>query len=233
LTALVWIAGPFCGAFIQPVVGYFSDKSRLSLGQRRPYIIFGAVSTIFSILLLAWTENNVRWFVDVTHLEVEKEAVADIVIGQAVFWIYVLNISIQPLQIGLRALVIENCPSDQQAQANVWASLMTGAGNIFGYLVGFAPLPAILEGLVQTRFQGLCIIASIALTMTVPITCCFVHERNPETLLLPTGKKSGLGTIASRLLRTFRTMPFRIRKVLQIQFFAWMGWFPYLFYATT
>lgn len=214
-------------------MGYLSDRSRFSWGQRRPFIVVGAVSTIFSIWLLAWTESGIKWVVHVCRLEVQKEVIENFVIAFAIFWIYALNISIQPLQVGLRALVIENCPSHQQAQASALASLMTGVGNIFGCLVGFAPLPGFIDSLCQTQFQGLCIIASFAVATTVSITCCFIHERSPETLLLPYGRHSGIMIIARRLLQTFRTMPLKIRRVFRIQFFAWMGWFPYLFYATT
>ncbi|KAF8859876.1 hypothetical protein BDZ45DRAFT_713925 [Acephala macrosclerotiorum] len=233
LTALVWIAGPFCGAFVQPIVGYISDRSRISWGQRRPFIIVGAASTVFSILMLGWSESSIEWVVLVCHLDIEKDAVASIVIAFAVFWIYVLNISIQPLQVGLRALVVENCPSHQQAQANAWASFMTGAGNILGYLVGFSPLPGFIDSLCQTQFQGLCLLASFAVATTAPITCCFIHERSPELFLLPSGRNTGVLVTARRLFQTFRTKPLKIRRVLRIQFLAWIGWFPYLFYATT
>jgi solute carrier family 45 protein 1/2/4 len=227
LTALIWIAGPFCGAFVQPVVGYLSDMSRPAWGQRRPIIVIGAVSTILSLWMLAWTESGTKWLVHACRLEVRKEVMANIVIAFAIFWIYALNVSIQPLQVGLRALVVENCPTHQQAQASAWASLMTGGGNIFGYLVGFTPLPEIAKQLCLTQFQWLCIVASLALAIMALITCCFIHERSSEALLLPPVR--GLG----QLLRTFRTTPPKIRRVFQIQIFAWMAWFPYLFYATT
>ncbi|KUJ12457.1 uncharacterized protein LY89DRAFT_592608 [Mollisia scopiformis] len=227
LTALVWIAGPFCGAFVQPIVGYLSDMSRYSWGQRRPFIVIGAVSTIFSLWMLAWTESGIKWVVQTCHLEVRKEITANVVIAFAVFWIYALNVSIQPLQVGLRALVVENCPTHQQAQASAWASLITGGGNIFGYLVGFTPLPEIAKQLYLTHFQWLGIIASLAVAITVSITCSFVHERSSEALLLPSVRGP------QQFLRTFRTMPLKIRRVFHIQIFAWMAWFPYLFYATS
>lgn len=92
-----------------------------------------------------------------------------IVIDFAIFWIYALNVSIQPLQVSLWALVVEKCPTHQQAQASAWASPMAGGGNTFGYLVGFTPLPEIAKQFCLTRFQWLCIIASF--TKRAPKRC--------------------------------------------------------------
>jgi solute carrier family 45 protein 1/2/4 len=214
-------------------VGYLSDRSRFSWGQRKPFIAIGAVNTVVSILMLGWTEKTIYWLVDLLDLEVQQDDLSKVEISFAIFWIFVLNISIQPLQVGLRALAIENCPAHQQAQASAWASRMTGLGNIIGYLVGFAPLPDGIKSMCTTQFQGLCVLASLALATTIPITCVFVREQDPEATFLNSIPRSGAVAMTRRLLRTFKTMPVKIRHVCQIQFFAWMGWFPFLFYATT
>lgn len=232
LTALVWIAGPFCGAFVQPLVGYFSDRSRNSWGQRRPFIVVGTISTIFSILMLAWTESTIGQFVVAFDLQIQQTNITVTAISLAVFWILALNISIQPLQVGLRALVVDNCPSQQQAQVNAWASLMTGLGNIVGNLLGFTPLPDILGYICRTRFQGLCIIASLAVAVTVPITCYFIVEQNPETMLLRGNEKVRPTEMLRQFREVFQHLPYKVRVVFKTQFFAWLGWFPYLFYAT-
>jgi solute carrier family 45, member 1/2/4 len=115
--------------------GYLSDRSRAPWGRRRPVIVIGAVSTTFSILLLGCVEETVCWLVDLWNLEIQQDHLSKVVIALAVFWIYVLNISIQPFKVGLGSLAIENCPAHQQAQASAWASRMTGFGNIIGYTV--------------------------------------------------------------------------------------------------
>ena len=42
---LLWIAGPVTGLLIQPVIGYFSDRTWGPLGRRRPYFLVGAILT--------------------------------------------------------------------------------------------------------------------------------------------------------------------------------------------
>lgn len=40
---VLWIAAPVTGLLIQPIVGYFSDRTWNRLGRRRPYFLGGAI----------------------------------------------------------------------------------------------------------------------------------------------------------------------------------------------
>ena len=40
--AILWIAAPLTGLLVQPLVGYFSDRTWGPLGRRRPYFLVGA-----------------------------------------------------------------------------------------------------------------------------------------------------------------------------------------------
>ncbi|KAM4054794.1 MFS/sugar transport protein [Hirsutella rhossiliensis] len=93
--------------------------------------------------------------------------------------------------------------------ANSMASRFTGVGNIIGYMAGYANLPAHLWFLGNTQFKILCAIASVALALTVALSTSIVHERDPRT--------DGL----------------RTRRVCQVQFCAWVGFFPLLFYTSS
>ena len=39
---LLWLAGPITGLFVQPLVGYYSDRTWTRFGRRRPYFLVGA-----------------------------------------------------------------------------------------------------------------------------------------------------------------------------------------------
>ena len=43
LYGLIWLAGPFTGMVVQPLVGAMSDKTVSPFGRRRPYLLGGAV----------------------------------------------------------------------------------------------------------------------------------------------------------------------------------------------
>jgi maltose/moltooligosaccharide transporter len=38
-----WLAAPLTGMIIQPIIGYYSDRTWTSLGRRRPYFLGGAI----------------------------------------------------------------------------------------------------------------------------------------------------------------------------------------------
>src|SRR5260221_4285136 len=39
---ILWIAAPVTGLIVQPIIGYFSDRTWNRLGRRRPYFLGGA-----------------------------------------------------------------------------------------------------------------------------------------------------------------------------------------------
>ena len=232
LTALVWIAAPISGVLIQPLMGIISDRSRSRWGRRKPFIIGGAFGVIVSMLALGWTRNLIYASAKILGGDPESDTTRTLVILIAVFWIYSLNCCVQPLQGCLRALIVENCPAYQQSQASAWASRMTGIGNIVGYFSGFTALPALLTWTELTQFQCLCMIASLSLIITISVTCTSVTEKSPPTLI-PKSEARGVIVMWRDLTSIYRRMPSKIRKVCHIQFCSWMGWFPFLFYATT
>lgn len=127
---------------------------------------------------------------------------------------------------------MDNAPTHQQEDANAWAGRLTGFGNILGYLSGYVNLPKLTGGAFgDTQFKVLCVIASFALTSTVVISCLSIHERVDRS---PTSEKTtGVVSFFRQIFRSVRRLPPQIRKVCEVQFFAWIGWFPFLFYTTT
>ena len=48
---LIWLAGPFTGMVVQPIVGRLSDKTTSPFGRRRPYLLGGAILASIALLL--------------------------------------------------------------------------------------------------------------------------------------------------------------------------------------
>ena len=57
----LWIAAPFSGLLVQPIVGYLSDRTWTRLGRRRPYFLIGAVLT--TLALLCMPNSPMLWIV--------------------------------------------------------------------------------------------------------------------------------------------------------------------------
>lgn len=113
------------------------------------------------------------------------------------------------------------------------ASRITGVGNIVGYIAGYIDLPHVMWWLGDTQFKGLCAIASVALGSTVLVSM-FIKERDPR-LDAPEGKPKKLGVLSFfvKLFASIKRLPPQTKKVCIVQFCAWIGFFPMLFYTSS
>ncbi|QKX63215.1 uncharacterized protein TRUGW13939_10384 [Talaromyces rugulosus] len=76
-----------------------------------------------------------------------------------------MNISLQPVQAGLRELTVDHYPDRQQAEAGTFTSCIILIGSLIGYGAGFPkiPIPSV-HGLIENiQFKGLCLIAFLSL----------------------------------------------------------------------
>ena len=137
------------------------------------------------------------------------------------------------VQAGIRAFMVDNAPMHQQEDANAWAGRITGAGNVLGYLSGYVNLPKIMPFFGNTQFKVLCVIACLALGGTVLISCLYIRERDPRLEGPPTLETGGVLAFFRQVFESMKRLPPQIRKVCEVQFFNWIGWFPFLFYITT
>ncbi|OJD09633.1 hypothetical protein AJ78_09003 [Emergomyces pasteurianus Ep9510] len=233
LLAFVWIAGPLTGTLVQPYVGIRSDNCRISWGKRKPFMIGGGIATIISLLALAWTREIVGGFLGIFGVTFRSTGVKVTSIVVATILMYCLDFAINTVQAAIRAFIVDNAPAHQQESANAWASRLTGIGNILGYISGYLDLPKILPFFGKTQFQVLCMIASLSLGLTLLISCLSIKERDPRLEGPPSSDNPGVVAFFKQVFQSVRSLPPQIRKVCEVQLFAWVGWFPFLFYSTT
>lgn len=233
LLALVWIAGPLSGTLVQPYVGIKSDRCRSRFGRRRPFMVGGAIATVISLLALAWTRELIGGILGIFGVPNDSQATATTSIVFAVTMIYVLDFSINVIQAGVRAFIVDNAPTHQQDTANAWAARLSGVGNIVGYLFGYVDLPKYFGFIGDTQFKVLCVFACVVLLGTLTISCIAVQERDPRLDGEPEVQQGGVLSFFRDLFHSMRNLPDQIKRVCEVQFFAWIGWFPFLFYITT
>ncbi|KAF2648521.1 MFS general substrate transporter [Lophiostoma macrostomum CBS 122681] len=234
LTALTWMAGPLCGIFGQPIFGVLSDNHAGKYGRRRPFILLGAVCVMLSVVCLASIAPLASAISTIFAL---SESAHDTLVALlALATILALNLSIQPLQMGMRALIVDLFPQTRQSRANTWASYWVGCGNIVGYSSGLVTLPQMLRLRSWTQFQCLCLVACLALCVTVGIGCAVVKEKRMCKSSSSWRRREGSVGVAGiyrRLRGTYANMSSRTRSVCTVQFFSWMAWFPFLYYGST
>lgn len=66
---LLWLAGPITGLLVQPLVGYYSDRTWTRFGRRRPYFLTGALLAATALVampnaLTLWTAACMLWILD-------------------------------------------------------------------------------------------------------------------------------------------------------------------------
>ncbi|KAF9110165.1 hypothetical protein BGX27_006707 [Mortierella sp. AM989] len=229
LMSLVWLAGPLSGLVMQPVVGVLSDRCSSRLGRRRPFLIAGVTAVVVSFLCLGWCREIIRGIFGADYSNLEN-----VTIMMAVGSIYILDFAINCVQASCRTLIVDSLPSSQQEAAASWASRLMGIGGIFGYFMGNVNLPQLIPAFGDTQVKGLCLIACLFLILTVGMTCIAVTER--VMINAPKTSESSVSEFLQgfrTVLRAIRYLPTRIQHLCNVQFFAWMGWFPFLFYSST
>ena len=137
------------------------------------------------------------------------------------------------VQAAIRAFIVDNAPTHQQEDASAWAGRITGFGSILGYLSGYVDLPRHIPFFGNTQFKVLCIIASISLGITVATSCSYIKERDPRLDASTRNNKLGVISTFRSISSSLVRLPLQTRMVCEVQFFSWMGWFPFLFYITT
>jgi maltose/moltooligosaccharide transporter len=105
---ILWIAAPVTGLVVQPIVGYFSDRTWNRLGRRRPYFLGGAI--LASLALLAMPNSPALW------------------VAAGVLWLMdaSINISMEPF----RAFVGDNLTSNQRTTGFAMQSFLIGTGAV-------------------------------------------------------------------------------------------------------
>ncbi len=107
--ALFWLAAPITGLIIQPIIGFYSDRTwHKTWGRRRPYFAVGALLASFALVMMPnsaalWMAVSVLWIMDAS-----------------------INISMEPF----RAFVGDMLPPAQRTTGFAMQSFFIGIGAI-------------------------------------------------------------------------------------------------------
>ncbi|WP_121968053.1 MFS transporter [Leptolyngbya sp. BC1307] len=205
---VLWLAAPMSGLIIQPVVGYLSDRTRSSLGRRRPYFLVGALFSSVALLVMPnapslWIAAGALWLLDASA-----------------------NISMTPF----RSFVSDLVPKHQRTRAFSMQGVATGSGAVLAsalpWLVArFVPpqLGEVIPQSVKISFYiGAAAFLGAVLWTVISASKPFFPPDEVETL--------EEGNLVADIWQAMRTMPPLMRQLAWVQCFSWLGMFCVFLY---
>ncbi len=204
---LLWLAAPVTGLLVQPLVGYFSDRTWCRLGRRRPYFLGGA---IFSVLALIFMPQASAVWMAVISLWVLDTSV---------------NVSMEPF----RAFVGDILPESQRKTGYAMQSVMIGAGAVIAsslpyILTQFGVSTQAAPGTIPPSVRYSFYIGSAVLLIAILTTIKTTPEYPPADMeAFKAMKKEPFNPLKSikEMGSAFITMPVTMRRLAVVQFFTW------------
>ncbi|WP_342329466.1 MFS transporter [Pedobacter sp. FW305-3-2-15-E-R2A2] len=222
--SLFWLAAPLTGMIVQPIIGYYSDRTWNRFGRRRPYFLIGAVLTALALILMP-------------NSAVMASLLPPIIIGAGMLMIMdaSINVAMEPF----RALVGDKLPEEQRSFGFSVQTFLIGAGAIAG-----SWLPYILSeylGVSKVAAQGHIpnnviysfYVGAAVLVFTILWTVITTKEYPPEEMERYHGESSeGENKGIMSIFTDFSKMPLTMKQLGLVQFFSWFALFSMWVFTT-
>ena len=220
-----WIVAPLTGLIIQPIIGYYSDRTWTKLGRRRPYFLAGALMASVGLVLMP----NADMFT--AFLPALWVGAGMLMIMDASF-----NVAMEPF----RALVADILPSDQRTLGFSIQTVLIGIGAVVGswlpYVLTnwFGVMNDAKVGEVPMNLLLSFVIGAAVLVISILVTVIGTKEYSPEEMALINADEEVQEQESSLLdiFSDFKKMPLTMRQLSLVQFFSWFGLFGLWVFAT-
>lgn len=218
---LFWIAAPFTGMIVQPIIGYLSDRTwHPRWGRRRPYFFTGAVLATIALFIMPnssvlWVAVGTLWMMDAS-----------------------INISMEPF----RAFVGDKLPSEQRTTGFAMQTFFIGIGAVVAsqlpyiftnfFHISNEAAPGIIPDSVKYSFY----IGGTVFLSAVLWTVFTTNEFPPESIETFEEEKfrtRGLVKGLKEILAGFGKMPQTMAQLAIVQFFSWLALFSMWIYTTS
>ncbi len=207
---ILWIAAPLTGLIVQPIIGYFSDRTwHRKWGRRRPYFLIGAILSTLALLIMPhspalWVAAGSLWVLDAS-----------------------INISMEPF----RALVADKLNESQRTYGFVMQTLIIGIGtwiasNLPWFITKLGISNTAAPGVIPMSVKVAFTIGAFVFLFSVLYTVLTTYEYPPESpddFLAKT--KAQKGHFFKDIITNIVRMPPTMKKLGVIQFFSWFAFF--------
>jgi maltose/moltooligosaccharide transporter len=218
-----WLAAPLTGMIVQPIIGYYSDRTWTSLGRRRPYFLGGAI--LASLALLFMPNANVL----VNLLPPLYVGAGILMIMDASF-----NVAMEPF----RALVADLLPSDQRTLGFAVQTFLIGLGAVLGswlpYIFAefFGVAKVAASGEVPYNVTLSFYIGAVVFLIAILVTVVTTKEFPPDEYVKSSHDEQPSKKGLLQLVSDFSAMPKTMKQLGLVQFFSWFALFSMWVFTT-
>lgn len=213
---LIWLAGPFTGMVVQPLIGALSDKTVSPLGRRRPYLLGGAILASLALWIFPNSASVANVLQKITGIELP--ALTALLIAAIMIW--VIDACVNVAQGPYRALVPDVVPEEQHSLANSYISLAIGLGSVVA--AGTAPFLKWAFGY-QMSIPAQFVMAGLAFTLGMIWTCVTIKEGKKSEKQEDVQETEHSNVSFWQSLKGFFAMSPEVSKICTMQFFTWIG----------
>ena len=217
---ILWLAAPVTGLLVQPIIGYYSDRTwHPRWGRRRPFFAIGAI--LASLALFAMPNSSALWM------------------AAGMLWLMdgSINVSMEPF----RAFVGDMLPGEQRTTGFAMQSFFIGIGAVvasmlpwlFTNLLGVNNTAA--EGVIPNSVKWSFYVGGVAFLSAVMWTVFNTKEYPPSDLEELRAKNNDTGVfdgLKESFLGIFK-MPKTMIQLAIVQFFSWFALFAMWIYTTS
>jgi maltose/moltooligosaccharide transporter len=210
--AWLWIAAPLTGLLVQPIVGYYSDRTWNRLGRRRPYFLVGSILATLALIAMpnapsVWFAAGLLWILDAS-----------------------INITMEPF----RAFVGDMLPEEQRKTGFAMQSLLIGLGAVLSSALPFVltnllgVAHEVTAGAIPHTVQVAFYVGSVVFIAAVLYTIITTREYPPENLVefeKTKADSAGPGRAFREIVEGIASMPKTMKQLAIVQFFTWFAFF--------
>lgn len=217
---ILWLAAPVTGLLIQPIVGYYSDRTwHPRWGRRRPFFAIGAILATIALFIMPnsptlWMAAGMLWLMDGS-----------------------INVSMEPF----RAFVGDMLPNDQRTSGFAMQSFFIGIGAVIASMLPymftnwFGVSNTAGAGEIPDSVKWSFYLGGLAFISAVAWTVFNTKEYPPEDIQQLKEENSGKGIftgLAESFVGIF-SMPKTMLQLAAVQFFSWFALFAMWIYTTS
>ncbi|MFD3407707.1 MFS transporter [Aquirufa sp. HETE-83D] len=218
-----WLAAPLTGMIIQPIIGFYSDRTWNGLGRRKPFFLTGAILAATALFFFP-------------HAGALANFIPPIIVGAGILMMMdaSFNVAMEPF----RALVADNLPDEQNTLGFSIQTFLIGIGAVVGsslpYMFGnwFGISKEVINGQIPANVLYSFYVGAAVFITAIVWTIVTTKEYSPAEREAMGFEEEGSQDSILSVFRYIKEMPFTMRQLGLVQFFSWFALFSMWVFST-